>query len=307
MATRKKAPEPDTDEAGGRSLWKGSISFGLIDIPVSLHSAESPGELRFSMLDKRDLSPVKYERVSAKSGRPVPWEQVVKGYEYEEGRYVVISEEELRNANPEATQTVDIVAFVDGDEIPPEYDEKPYYLRPLKRGRKGYALLYEVLRKSGRVGIAKVVIRIRQHLAALIPRDGILVLELLRWAHELKDPGEPAVSEGALKALRVTPKELEMASRLVEGMVEKWKPEKHVDTYREDVMAYIEKKAKSGKFAEVEEPEAKPRASKGSEVIDFVSLLQRSLREKASKGAASAAARRRSAKPAHAAKKARSA
>lgn len=294
----KKKAEPETEEAAGRVLWKGSISFGLIDIPVSLHSAENADDLKFSMLDKRDLSPVRYERFSAKSGKPVPWENIVKGFEYEDGRYVVVSEEELAAAHPEATQSVEIVGFLNADAIPPEYAEKPYYLQPTKRGRKGYALLYEVLRRTKRAGLAKVVIRVRQHLAALLPRDGVLMLEVLRWAHELKEPPASIVTPASLKALSITAKELDMAEKLVEGMVEEWDPEAHADTYREQVMAYIERRAKAGKFAEVETP-GRPSspARGGGEVIDFVSLLQQSLATKKPSGPAKKPRRSAPARP----------
>lgn len=279
--TATKQAEPEAEETTGRTLWNGSISFGLIDIPVSLHSAENSDDLKFSMLDQRDLSPVRYERVNAKTGKPVPWENIVKGFEYEDDRYIVVSEDELKAAHPEATQAVEIVGFLDADAIPPEYAEKPYYLQPTKRGRKGYALLYEVLRRTKRAGLAKVVIRVRQHLAALLPRDGVLVLELLRWAHELKEPPASVVTPAALKALSITAKELDMAEQLVEGMVEDWEPGRHADTYREKVMAFIERRAKAGKFAEVETPVRQSSPARGGDVIDFVSLLQQSLVTKA--------------------------
>jgi len=264
-----------------RAIWKGSISFGLVNIPVGLYAAENRQELQFHLLDKRDKSPVRYKRVSEKSGKEVPWGDIVRGYEYEEGRWVVLSDDDLKRANPEATQTIDITDFVEAAEIDPVYFDKPYYLAPDRKGTKGYALLREALRRTGKVGIATVVIRTRQYLAAVLPQDDVLVLALLRYAHELRDPGELEVPHGAAG---VSAREIEMAERLIRGMVDDWQPEKYADTYEEDVMDLIEKRVESGDTAAVETPAPKPAGD--GKVLDLMMLLQRSVDQ--GKGAAAA-------------------
>ncbi len=174
-----------------RALWKGAISFGLVSVPVELHSAKKrAAELDMTMLDKRDLAPVGYKRVNKSTGKEVPWDDVVKGYEYKDDKYVVLSDEDFRRANPEASKTVDILAIVDLREIDPQFFDTPYYLKPEKRGEKAYALLRETLAKAGKAGIASVVIRTKQYLAALVPQDDLLVLNTLRYAQELKAPSE---------------------------------------------------------------------------------------------------------------------
>ena len=259
-----------------RVLWKGAISFGLVNIPVSLHSAEKRNTLDFTLLDRRDFAPVGYKRVNKQTGREVPWEQVVKGYEYEEGSYVALSDEDFKRANVEATQTVDITAFVDAADIDPIYYDTPYYLSPGKRGEKGYALLRETLRKSGKAAIANVVIRTRQHVAVLLPMDELLVLNTLRYADELRPAGDLELPGHAKASAR----EVEMALRLVKEMSEKWKPEKYHDTYRDDLLARIKEKVKAGETREITEPEDEKKAPrKGAEVIDLMALLKRSVEE----------------------------
>jgi DNA end-binding protein Ku len=255
-----------------RSIWKGNISFGLVNIPVGLYTAESRDEIHFRLLDQRTMSPIKYKRVSEKTGKEVPWEETVRGYEYEEGHYVVLSDEDLKRANPESTQTVEILEFVDADEIDLPYYDKPYYLAPLAKGGKGYALLRETLRRTNKVGIAKVVIRTKQYLSAVVVEGDALVLELLRFPHELRgteDLDLPKGKEG------VTDKELQMAERLVEAMVDQWDPEKYRDDYRKDLMALIERRVKAGETEEIEEePVPKPE---GATVVDLMALLKRSV------------------------------
>jgi DNA end-binding protein Ku len=261
-----------------RAIWKGTIGFGLVQIPVGLYSAEAEEKLSFHQLDKRDLSPIGYERVNKTTGKPVAWEDIVKGYEYDDGRYVVLADADFKAANVDATQTIDILDVVDAREIPPMYFERPYYIAPAKAGKKAYALLREVLARAERVGIAKVVIRTRQHLAAVVPMDEALALVLLRFDDELRDPGRLELPDTKLKALGVTPKELEMAEKLVEGMVSEWDPEKYRDDYREDLLALIEKKAKSGKLDTITEPpESERRPRQSAKVIDLMSLLKQSV------------------------------
>lgn len=243
---------------------------------MGLYSAESRDEIHFKLLDQRSMSPVKYKRVSEKTGREVPWEEIVRGYEYSDGQYVVLSDEDLKRANPEATQTIEIEEFVDGEQIDPSLFDKPYFLGPLAKGGKSYALLREALARSGKVGIAKVVIRTRQYLAAVIPRDKVLVLELLRFPHELRSADElelPGKKEAAEK-------EVQMAERLIEGMVADWDPEKYRDDYRADLLKMIEKRVKAGETESVEtEPVPAPAASEGAKVIDLMALLKRSVEE----------------------------
>lgn len=261
-----------------RAIWKGSISFGLVQVPISLYSAEKRNELKLSMLDRRNVAPVGYKRINKATGEDVPWDEIVKGYEYEKGDFVLLGEEDFRKANIEATQTVEILDFVEAGEIPWTYFDKPYYLEPDKRGKKGYALLRETLRRTGKVGIARVVLHTREHLAALIPQGDMLVLDLLRFHDELRDPAEFSVPGGELEELGVSPKELEMAQRLVDSMVEPWEPDRYHDRYREDLLERIEEKIRAGQTHEIEAPpreEARPRA----EVIDLMSQLKRSVEE----------------------------
>src|SRR5688572_8165397 len=261
-----------------RGLWKGAISFGLVNVPVELYSAKKRAtELDMTMLDKRDLAPVGYKRVNKSTGKEVPWDDVVKGYEYKDDKYVVLSEEDFRRANPEAAKTVDIHAFVELGSIAPQYFDTPYYLVPGKRGEKAYALLRETLKKAGKAGIATVVIRTKQYLAALIAQGELLVLDTLRYADELKEASE---FKDKLKNGKVSSKELDMALRLVEDMADEWKPEKYKDTYRHDLIKRIEEKVKAGETEEITEPEKERRPGKGAEVIDLMQLLKKSVEKK---------------------------
>ncbi|HEY4593162.1 MAG TPA: Ku protein [Thermoanaerobaculia bacterium] len=268
-----------------RAIWKGSISFGLVNIPVGLYSAETRDEISFKLLDKKTMSPIHYKRVSEESGKEVPWEETTRGYEISPGQYVVMSDEDLKRAAPEATQTIDITDFVDLDDISPLYFDKPYYLAPDKKGAKAYALLRETLRRTGKVGIAKVVIRTREYLAAVIARGDVLTLELMRYAHELRDPSEVDVPHGKQG---VSDREVDMAERLVEGMVSAWDPEKYKDTYRQDLMKTIEKRAEAGQFEASPEPAAKAREAR-SNVVDLMALLKQSVEQGGRKPAHKAA------------------
>lgn len=269
-----------------RAIWKGSISFGLVNIPVGLYAAETRDDISFKLLDKKTMSPIHYKRVSEESGKEVPWEETVRGYELESGKYVVMSDEDLKRAAPEATQTIDIVDFVDLDDISPLYFDKPYYLAPDKKGAKAYALLREVLRRTKKVGIAKVVIRTRQYLAAVVARGDVLTLELMRYAHELRDPSEVDVPAGKQG---VSEREVDMAERLVEGMVAAWDPEKYKDTYRQELMKTIEKRAEAGQLESSPEPAPRPREARGN-VVDLMALLKQSVEQGGRKPAKKAAA-----------------
>jgi DNA end-binding protein Ku len=272
-----------------RSLWKGAISFGLVNVPVELHSAKKrAAELDMTMLDKRDLAPVGYKRVNKSTGKEVAWGDVVKGYEYKDDKYVVLSDEDFRRANPEASRTVDILAFVELADIEPQYFETPYYLKPEKRGEKAYALLRETLQKAGKAGIASVVIRTKQYLAALVAQDDLLVLNTLRYAAELKAPSELEIPKA-----KVTPKELDMALRLVEDMADDWQPAKFKDTYREDLLKRIKEKVKAGQTEELTEPDPDAqKPAKGAEVIDLMALLKKSVEKKPAKAKRPARKRR---------------
>jgi DNA end-binding protein Ku len=261
-----------------RALWKGAISFGLVNIPVEMYSAEDRKGFSFSMLDKRDLSPVGYKRYSKTSGKEVEWQNIVKGYEYEKDQYVVLSDEDFRRANVKATQTVDIRAFVGDDEIPAEYFETPYYLAPDKRGQKVYALLRETLKSTHRIAVAQVVIRSTQHLAAVIPSGRVLMLVTLRYQDELRPVKDLDLPPESLKAAGVSAKEIDLAKRLVSDMTGHWDPSEYKDTYHEDLMARIRQKIKLGQTNEITKPEPEGKgAPRSAEVIDLAALLKQSL------------------------------
>jgi DNA end-binding protein Ku len=255
-----------------RAIWKGSISFGLVNIPIALYTATRREELRFRLLRKSDLSPVSYKRVAEKDGREVPWDQIVKGYEYEKGKYVVLKEEDFQRVDLEATQTVDIQDFVDQEEIDPMFFYKPYYLEPQKGGDKAYALLRDALKDANKVGVAKVIIKTRQYLAGVKPEDGALVLELMHFADELADPEKLHLP----KKVTVGKREMNMAKSLIDSMSSKWEPEKYKDEYREALMEVIEEKVEAGGKEIEEKPRKVPKPTK---VIDLVSVLQKSLEQ----------------------------
>lgn len=264
-----------------RAIWKGSIAFGLVQIPVELYVAEEPHELSFRQLDKHDFSPVGYEHVNKRTGKKVAWEDIVRGYEWDTDEYVVLSEEELERTYAEATHRVDIIAFVDAAEVDPMYFEKPYYLAPTKQGVKAYALLRETLARSGQIGIAKIVIRTRQHLAALMPNGEMLMLLTMRYQHELRGAGELHIPKESLDKLGVSEAEMKMADMLVKGMHEHFKPDKYKDDFRDAVLALIEKKAKAGEVNTVAElPRERHEAKAAGKVVDLMDMLKRSLGEK---------------------------
>ena len=259
--------------AAERNVWTGAVSFGLVQIPVGLRSATVEHELHFHMLDRRNMSPIHNERLNKKTGKPVAWKDLVKGYEIKRGSYVVMSDAEIKLANAKSSETLEIIEFVEGAEIDPIYYDKPYFLVPLKGGAKAYALLRECLRQSGQVGIAKLVIRTRQHLAALRVYEDALVVNLLRFVHELRSTAELELPAG--KGAAASKQELAMAARLVQGMKTTWKPEKFHDEFRDDLLTLIEKKSRRGDQQEVEAPIAE-KAPRGK-VIDLMEQLRRSI------------------------------
>src|SRR5687767_618110 len=227
-----------------RALWKGSIAFGLVNIPIELHTAVRNHRPKFRMLHAKDKSPVRFERVCVRDGTPVAWEDLVKGYEYEKGRFVVLTKEDFQAAALEKTRTVDIIDFVKADEIDDRYFETPYYLVPAKAGERAYALLRDAIRESGRIGIAKFILRETQHLAAVEVIEQALVLTVMRFADELVDvakfewPGDTGVRKA----------ERDMAKALVNSLAAEWDPSKYTDDYRDNLMRVIQAKMK-GKTA----------------------------------------------------------
>ncbi|MCC7597644.1 Ku protein [Janthinobacterium sp. FW305-129] len=264
-----------------RALWKGAISFGLVHIPVELISASLDHELDLSMLDRRDFAPIGYKRYNKQTGEEVEWDDIVKGYEYKTDEYVVLSDEDLRQANVKATQTIDIDTFVDAAEVPLTFYAHPYYVLPAKGGEKVYALLRETLRKANKVAIASVVMRTKQHLCALVCVGDAIVLNTLRYADELRPTDDLDLPGNTLKAAGISDKELKMALSLVEGMSEAWEPEQYHDSYREDVLALVKKKIKAKQTKTITAPAPTPEEEHGSNVIDLVALLQQSLGKKA--------------------------
>jgi DNA end-binding protein Ku len=239
--------------------------------------------LGFDLLDKRDFSRVRYHRVNEKTGKEVPWDDIIKGYEYKKGEYVALSDADFAHANVEATQTISITDFVDASAVSPVYYDKPYYLEPLKNGQRAYALLREVLHNTGKVGIAKVVLRSREHLAMVLAEGPALVLELLRFSQELRDSSFLDLPEAGSKRA-VSPQEIKMAERLVESMMGKWQPEKYRDEYRDDLMKIIDRKVESGKTKVVETAmPAAPREQRGK-VIDIMHLLRESVEQASKRG-----------------------
>ena len=263
-----------------RSLWKGAISFGLVHIPVEMYPAVREASLDLTMLDKRDFSPVGFKRYNKTTQEEVAWENIVKGYEYTSGEYVVLSDEDLRRANVEATQTIDILAFVDAEQVPLLYFNHPYYLAPGKGGDKVYSLLRETLRSAGKIGIANVVIRVKQHLAALVCVGDVIVMNTLRYADEIRPADELKIPKKSEKGAAITDKELKMALALVEGMSDEWNPEQYHDTYREDVLALVEEKIAHNETKTITMPGKESTRAPSSNVIDLVALLEQSIGSK---------------------------
>lgn len=260
-----------------RPTWKGHITFGLVNIPVALYPGERRADLSFRMLDSRNQARVRYERVNELTGEEVPWDQIVKAYEYDDGNYVLLEEEDFAKAAVEATKSVEIEAFVDLTAINYGYFDKPYYLVPENKGEKGYVILREALKKSGKVGIAKVVIRTRQHLAAVIPEGNALILDLLRFHQEIRNPDEYDLPGEDLGQYKISDKELLMAQQLIEAMAEEWEPDQFHDEYRDALLKWIEQKAQKG-TTEAPEPEEEPQEA--GEVVDMMDLLQQSVKQR---------------------------
>jgi DNA end-binding protein Ku len=250
------------------AAWKGTISFGLVSIPVELRAATQSDHVSFRMLHAADLAPVKYERVCARDGEPVPWSEIVKGYEYARGKYVILTDEDFRAAALASSKTIDILDFVRADEIDPRFFDTPYYIVPARGGEKGYALLREAIRTTGSVGVGKLTMHHKQHLAGIKTVGDALMLETMRFANHLVDTSEMTFPSADL----VRPQELKMATQLVSNLAEAFQPEKYTNDYRANLMKIIQAK-KNGQKIEVEEA-AEPESTK---VIDLMARLQESL------------------------------
>lgn len=280
-----------------RPIWKGNITFGLVNIPVTLFTAEKrSSDLSLHMLDRRNEARVKYQRVNAETGEEVPWEEIVKAYEDDSGNYVVLTDEDFEKAAVESTQTIEIEDFVDVDAIKYVFYDKPYYLVPGSKGEKGYVLLREALKETGKAGIAKVVIRTKQYLAALIAEGDALVLELLRFADELRPESEFDFPREKADYYKLSDKEVEMAEKLVEAMASDWEPEKYHDDYREKLMKFIEEKIEAGGVSPAHKEE--PRKAAEAQVVDMMELLKQSVAEEGGRKKKEAGEKRSAAKKA---------
>lgn len=260
-----------------RILWKGAISFGLVHIPIALHSATQENGLNFDWLDKRTMDPVGYKRINKKTGKEVSKENIVKGIEVEDGHYVILSPEEIDAAYPKTTQTIEIEAFVSANAIPFVYFERPYYISPINKGAKVYALLREILLKTGKVGLAKVVIQTKQHLAVLVPAGPALVLNLLRWGDEIRTWDQLDLPEEGAKAAGLTEKEIKMGEQLVEDMSGDWSPEDFTDSFKEQILHLVEEKVKAGE-TETVTPVETVESGESAKIYDLTDMLQRSLK-----------------------------
>ncbi|HET6493969.1 MAG TPA: Ku protein [Thermoleophilia bacterium] len=260
-----------------RPVWKGAISFGLVNVPVALYAAESRDTLRFRQLDRTTLTPVREHRINEQTGQEVEWADIVKGYEYSPDRFVVLSDEELDAVDRRAAHTIDIQAFVDSAEIDPCYYDRPYYIAPTPGGEKGYALFRETLRRSGRVAVAKVVIRTKEYLAGVMPAGSVLLLELLRYPHELHDTADLGLPGEDLAELGVKDREVALAEQLVAAMVEPWNPEQYRDEHRDAVLKLVQRKIEAGREYEALATPAASAPEGSAEVIDIMSLLKASV------------------------------
>lgn len=280
-ASSKGGHAPAAAKGTPRVLWKGAITFGLVHVPVALYSATKPHGIDFDWLDKRSMDPVGYKRINKRTGKEVAREQIVKGVEYEDGQYVVLSDKEISDAYPRTTQTVEIESFVPATSVPFVFLDRPYYLAPINRGAKVYALLRETLKRSGRVGLARVVIQSREHLAMLVPQGPGMVLNLLRWSEDLRPWKSLDLPPDGLKAAGVTDREVKMAEALIEDMSADFEPDAYHDAFTDEIMKLVKRKAEAGKTEAVGKLEPMEEADEGAgaKIVDLTELLQRSLRQ----------------------------
>lgn len=251
-----------------RAIWNGAISFGLVNIPVDLLGAEQRNDIKFNMVDSRDHSRIRYERVNEETGEEVPWNQIVKAYEFSEDNYVIVTDEDFENADAKATKTIDIETFINLEELELKYLEKPYYIRPRKGGEKAYVLLRDALEQTDKIAIARVVIRTKAYLAAIYPAEDIIILNLIRFHQELKSTEDIKIPEN----VKPTKKELDLAMKLIDDMSEEWHPENYEDEYRTALMDRIMAKAEGQGLKEDPEDDEEP-----SNVIDIMDLLKKSV------------------------------
>ena len=290
--TRKSRKTPDKSasrkgrHAGSgtghpRATWKGAVSFGLVYIPVHLHTAVRDSTLDLDLLDKRDFAPIGYQRYNKRTGKVVDWGDIVKGYEYRKGQYVALTDEDFRQANVEASQTIDIVTFVERADIPPEYFEMPYYLEPAEGGEKTYVLLREAMRGGSKVAIGSFVIRGRQHFCAILAHEKALMLNTLRFAEEMVEAKDLEIPSATARGAKLSTQELSTAKLLVREMTGSWKPEAFKDSYREDLMRRINEKIRKRQTHVLTPPSAAEEEERPSaEVIDLMAVLQKSLKSR---------------------------
>lgn len=274
-----KKTDPDAGKAptSTRSLWKGAISFGLVHVPIALFSATSETDMNFKMIDKRSMDPVGYKKINKKTGKEVTTADIVKGVEWEDGRFVLVSPEEIEKAYPKTTQTIEIEAFVPIDQIPFVYLEKPYYTAPVNKGQKVYALLREALASTHMVGVAKVVIANKQHLALLMPCGPALVLNLLRWGGEIRSWDALQLPPQGVKEAGIKDAEMNMAKQLIKDMTADWSANDFRDSFHDAIMQLVESKANSGHVEQVEKVESGGSEGSSGKVVDLTELLKRSL------------------------------
>ena len=288
-----------------RAIWKGAISFGLVHVPVALYPATQEDDIDFDWLDKRTMDPVGYKRINKRTGREITKENIVKGVKQDDDRYVLVSDEDIRAAYPRATQTIEIESFVDAKEIPFVHLERPYYLEPVGKSGKVYALLREAMLQAGTVGIARVVIQTKEHLAALIPTGPALMLNTLRWGSEIRPWDELNLPKPGKTDAGVKDSELKMATQLIADMTTTWKPDDYADKFKDAIMALVAEKLKAGDTEEVTPLEAaEPEAGGASNVVDLTELLKRSLGGKGKATKPAAPARKAAAKKTAARKRA---
>lgn len=274
-----------------RPVWSGTLSFGLLNIPVSLMSGERRTDISFRMLDARDNTPIRYERVNAETGEEVAWKDIVKAFEYDKGSYVVLEPDDIKSAAPESHGAIEVEAFVERDAVGPQYFEKPYVLVPAKKAEKGYVLLRESLARTGKVGVARVVIRTREHLCAIVPCGHALLLLMMRYPQELVDVDEYRIPEGAKGDYRITDKELKFSEQLIDSMTSDWDPEQYRDEFRERLHDVIQKRMKAKGVVEREDDEPEVAEDAATNVVDFMALLQQSIDRNARTPAKKAAAK----------------
>ncbi|BCA94761.1 non-homologous end joining protein Ku [Legionella antarctica] len=267
-----------------KSIWKGEISFGLVSIPVSLISIEEDNDIHFHLLDSKTKSRVRYQRVSEETGKEIPWEGIVKGYEYDKDSYIIVDEKEFEKAGPELFKTINIEEFVDFNEIDSLYFTKPYYLTPDSKNKKAYVLLREALKKTNKAGVAKVIIRTKESLSLILPHEHALLLYLIHFKDEIREEEDLNVPKENLTTYKVTEKEIKMATDLIKEMSTKWKPEKYHNDYRQALQQWldqqVEKETKAGKKA------SQQLVKNSGAVVDFISLLKDSMKQKKTKNKA---------------------